>query len=261
MIKKYKLVILILLVILSMLSILKAFGLSQDKQNHPYMPRQMNLSGNIVNFAIPENFSLDFPADDLIEVLNLNDEKLFQDEKPITLLRRWWDFKGDSFFAKDFGSMMMTIHVYEIADKQKNISHPIGFIQSIQSDLEKRDKEENSGASEEFKVIFPSSYDGYVQKKFNRLTWLRNATGTFDEKQITYHYWIQLTNQNYITVEFHFAPNNSISMRSFIDTYCRDMLEKIMSSFDIIYANENTIKLKLEKNSQLDLKKLIEKLN
>ena len=101
-----------------------------------------------------------------------------------------------------------------------------------------------------------------MQKKFNRLTWLRNATGTFDEKQITYHYWIQLTNHHYITVEFNFAPNNNVSMRNFIDTYCRDMLEKIMSSFDIIYSSENTIKSKLENSSQLKkLEQLIKELD
>lgn len=39
------------------------------------------------------------------------------------------------------------------------------------------------------------------------------------------------------------------------------MLEKIMSSFDIIYSSENTVKSKLENNSQLKLEHLIKELD
>ena len=256
-----KKILLIILVAISMLSITQLFASSKETKKHPYMPRQINLSGNIVNFSMPENFSKDFPADDLIEEVKLENKNLFDRGKPVELLRRWWGFKSDSFFSNEIGVMMMTMHVYEINDISKNISHPIEFIEAIQKDLTERDKDENLGRSEEFKVVYPTSYDSYVQKKFNRLTWLRNATGTFDEKQITYHYWIQITNKHYLTVEFNFAPNNNISMRSFIDIYCRDLLEKIMSSFDIIYSNENTIKYKLENNSQLKLEQLIKELD
>ena len=260
MIKKYKLIILILLVILPMLSILKAFGLSQEKQDYPYMPRQINLSGNIVNFSMPENFSLDFPADDLVEVLNLNDEKLFQDKKPVTLLRRWWDFKDDSFFAKEVGTMMMTIHIYKTKDPSEDISHPISFIKTLLKEMEKRDKEENKNRSEKDKVYFPQFYQSFGEKTHSNQRWLRGGGADTYETQMAFHEWIQINSNHYLGVEFHFAPNTHISMRSFVDTYCRDMQEKIMSSFDIIYANENSIKLKLEKNKQLELKKLIEEL-
>ena len=260
MVKKYKLIILILLVTLPMMSILKAFGFSQEKQDYPYMPRQINLSGNIVKFSIPENFSLDFPADDLVEVLNLNDEKLFQDKKPITLLRRWWDFKDDSFFAKDVGSMMMTVHIYRTKNISEDISHPIEFIKILLVEMERRDKEENEGRSESDKVYFPEFYQSFGEKIHNNQRWLRGGGADTYETQMAFHEWIQINFNHYLGVEFHFAPNTNISMRPFVDTYCRDMLEKIISSFDIIYSNENPIKLKLEKNKQLELKKLIEEL-
>ena len=251
----------LLTVVIAMLSITQLFGSPKKNNDIPYMSRQINLSGNFVSFLIPENFSTDFPADDLIETVNLKGRDDSQEAKPITLLRRWWDFKDNSFFSKNVGSMMMTIHVYKVKDSQKDISNPIGFIEAIQLDLEMRDKEENSNTSEDFKVIYPSSYDSYVQKKFDRLTWLRNATGTFDERQVTYHYWVQIDDSHYLTVEFSFAPNDNIAMRTFIDTYCRDMLEKIMSTFDVIYSNENPIKAKLENNAQLNLEQLVKELN
>ncbi|MCW8987895.1 MAG: hypothetical protein OQK75_09535, partial [Gammaproteobacteria bacterium] len=80
------------------------------------------------------------------------------------------------------------------------------------------------------------------------------------ETQMAFHEWKQITAENYIGVEFHFAPNN-IPMREFVDTYCRDMMEKIMSTFDVIYSAENAIKVKLEANSHLQLEKLVDELS
>ena len=258
---KKKSILLILLVTIAMLSITQLFGSSKEKKEHPYLPRQINLSGNLVNFSMPENFSLDFPADDLVDVLNLNDEKLFQDKKPITLLRRWWDFKDDSFFAKDVGTMMMTIHIYKTKNSSEDISHPIGFIKVLLAEMERRDKEENEGRSEPDKVYFPEFYQSFGEKIHNNQRWLRGGGADTRETQMAFHEWIQITPIHYMGVEFHFAPNTNIAMRKFLDTYCRDMLEKIMSSFDIIYSSGNSVKLKLEKNSQLKLDKLIEALD
>jgi len=259
--KKYTFILLIV-VIIPMLSIPKIFGLSKENKDYPYMPRQINLSGNIVNFSMPENFSKDFPADDLIEVLNINDTKTFEKNNSISLLRRWWDLKDDSFFSKDVGSMMMTIHVYKSLDESKDISHPVEFINLIMLDMKRRDKDENKSRTENEKVLFPLDYYMlYVERNYNNQRWLRSGSATEDESQMIFHYWIQITEKHYVLVEFNFAPNNNISMRSFVDTYCRDMLEKIMSSFDIIYSSENTIKSKLESNSQLKLEQLIKELN
>lgn len=261
MLNKQKTLFLFLMVTITMLSITQLFGSSKENNDFPYMPRQINLSGNIVNFSMPENFSKDFPADDLIESLNLGDAKLFEKNNSLTLLRRWWDFKDDSFFSKNIGSMMMTIHVYKSLDESKDISHPIEFVNLIMLDMKRRDKDENEGRAESEKVLFPLDYYMlYVERNYNNQRWLRSGSATEDESQMIFHYWIPLTAHNYIAVEFNFAPNNNISMRTFVDTYCRDMLEKIMSSFDIIYSSENTIKSKLKNNSQLKLEQLIKEL-
>ena len=90
-----------------MLSITQLFGSSKESKAPPYMPRQIDLSGNIVNFSMPENFSPDFPADDLVENFNLNDSSVFKKNNSVALLRRWWDFKDNSFFSKEMGTMMI----------------------------------------------------------------------------------------------------------------------------------------------------------
>jgi len=257
-----KYIIFILIVVTTiMLSISQMFGLAKANEQIPYMPRQINLSGNIVHFSMPENFSTDFPAGDLVENINLDDPELFRDSKPVELLRRWWDYNDDSFFAKDMGTMMMTIHVYKVRDESKDISHPLQFVKSVMLEMEVRDNTENAGRSEEDKLLYPINfYQLYVERIYNKQRWLRSGTATSDESQMIFHYWIPTTINHYLTVEFNFAPANKIGMRAFIDGYVREMLEKIMSSFDVIYSSENTIKSKLENNSQLKLEQLIKEL-
>jgi len=259
MIKKQ--ILLILLVIITMLSLTKLFSSSKENVDHPYMPRQINLSGNIVNFSIPENFSLDFPADDLVENLNINDQNVFAKNNSFSLLRRWWDYKDDSFFAKEVGTMMMTIHVYKTEDSSEDISHPIGFVKTLLFEMEKRSKDENEGRKGDDIIFYPEHYQSFIQLQYNNKNWLSSGAGTMYEKDKAFYYWIPVSPKNYLAVEFHFAPNSNISIRPFIDNYCRDMLEKIMSSFDVIYSSENSIKIKLEKNSRLKLDELIKELD
>lgn len=68
------------------------------------MPRKINLSGNYVNFSMPENFSTDFPANDLVESLDITEPKTFKNNNAVELLRRWWDFKNNDFIAKNVGN-------------------------------------------------------------------------------------------------------------------------------------------------------------
>jgi len=255
-----KQIIILLLVTITMLSITQMFGMSKDNKEHPYMPRQINLSGNYVNFSMPENFSTDFPANDLVEIVNINNEKAFEINNSIELMRRWWDFKDNSFIAKDVGSMMMSIHVNEVLDTSRDISSPVEFIQVILLDMAKRDDEENKGKSEETKTHYPEDLQSFVERKYNKQRWISSGSGTFDEITKVFHFWIPVTEKNYLSIEFNFAPNNNISMRPFIDEYCREMMRKIMGTFDIIYSSENTIKSKLEKSSQLKLEQLIKEL-
>lgn len=127
--------------------------------------------------------------------------------------------------------------------------------------MEKRDHDENAGRNEETKVYFPEFYQSFFERIHNNQKWLSGGGSDANYTQVAFHEWRQITHSHFMGVEFHFAPGNNISMRNLIDTYCREMMEKIMSTFDVIYANENTIKAKLEANSHLQLEKLADKLN
>ena len=255
---KNKTIISLLMVTTIMLSISQLFGSSKEPVKAPYLPRQINLSGNYVNFSMPENFSLDLPAEDMLEVVDLNSEKNFEKNNSLTLLRRWWDFNSDSFFSKNVGTMMMTIHVYESLDKSKNIANPIEFIQALILDMEKRDKEEGKGKADDIKTHYPTEYISYVERTYNKQRWISSGSGTFDETTKVFHFWIPITDINYLAIEFNFAPNNDISMREFLDTYCRPQMNKIMESFDVVYSKETDLEKKIINYSDKKLKTLIE---
>jgi len=260
MFKQYTILILIVVATI-MLSISQLFSTAKADENVPYMPRQINLSNNVVNFSMPENFSKDFPADDLVEKVNLDNSDLFKDGKPLELLRRWWDFKDDSFFAKEMGTMMMTIHAYKIRDDAIDIGQPLEFIKNILLEMKKRETAENKGRAKNELIYYPSFYKSFVERVYSNQKWLRSGTANEDESQMMFHYWIPIMQNYYLTVEFNFAPGNKVGMREFIDGYARDMLEKIMETFNIVYSENNPIKTKLEKNSQLKLDDLVKQIN
>lgn len=73
--------------------------------------RQINLSGNIFHFALPEDFSRDMPAADMVETLDIGDSKKFDNPEYGNLIRRWWDIKEPGWFGKKLGTVMMDISV------------------------------------------------------------------------------------------------------------------------------------------------------
>lgn len=94
-----------LLIMLSPL--LKVFGMSKVPTEITLgATRHVNISGNVLSFAMPENFSGEMPAEPLIETLNLN---ALTKESSGLLLQCWWDIKEPVFFGKALGSTKMDL--------------------------------------------------------------------------------------------------------------------------------------------------------
>src|SRR5690606_36028018 len=81
------------LLVLIMLSVLTQLFSSPAQANgeNKLHPRQINLSGNIFHFSMPEDFSRDMPAANMVEVLEITDLKKFDNPEYGNLIRRWWD--------------------------------------------------------------------------------------------------------------------------------------------------------------------------
>ena len=104
---------------------------------------------------MPENFSRDFPAKDMIEFVDLDHAAGISDYHGVPLLRRFWDFKTDGFFRKDTGMLIMMLSVKKIPDGcQKNLAHPLEFVEVLQEALRGYYEEHNKTVAEEFRFFY-----------------------------------------------------------------------------------------------------------
>lgn len=223
----------------------------------PLMPRQMNLSGNIVNFAMPENFSKDMPAEDMIEKLDITNPAAYKDNS-VTLLRRWWDFSEPGWFAKETGTLMMSVYVRTVQGEGSDITNPLSFVTLLGRQLRQRYEKENRDTAEEFRIQYSQYLNEFAEKQVNKNRWILHLTRILNGSQMAYHYVTPLTPAHYLEVEYVSAPAAEISLRHFIDTYSDPIIERIMNTFDVIYSNANPVVKSIESNQALQLGEMIQ---
>lgn len=246
---KYSLQVIIMLAIIS-----KAFGLSSSPEHSPLMPRQINLSGNIVHFSMPENFSKDMPAEDMIESVDLSDKGVYQDDQKFTLIRRWWDFKESGFFGKDYGTLMMSLYIKEASDSLSITTlKPLDFIDIIIDDIEK-----NKPADDDPLMVYSDYFPAYKEEWFGEQRWLMYVQGHANVAQHTMLYAIPITDKQYIVAEFKSAPNTDIGTRGFIERYTGPFIESVMNSFRVDYASGNPVNDAVLKTDEITLQQLID---
>ena len=214
----------------------KVMGFSKPQDKPPLIPHQINLSGNILYFSIPENFSTNFPADDMLESVNLTNKNLFINPDKFTLLRRWWDFKDNSFFPKDVGTIMMSIYIKEKPkNSDKNLLEPLGLIGTIINDFKTQDNTKKNRNNSDT-ALYPDFYEAFSIGTFNRNNWINYPMENPENHTHDIFHAITISEKNYVVVHFSFAPVNTIDVRSFIENYGREFMNEIMNSFDITYV-------------------------
>lgn len=232
----------------------KAFGLSRPPQDAPLMPRQIDLSGNIVHFSMPENFSRDMPAEDMIEQVDLNDATIYEDYRNYTLIRRWWDFKDKGFFGKAYGSLMMSLYIKK-ASKTLNLTtlKPLDFIDIIVDEIKKNMPQDPDPLS-----FYSDYFAAHREAWFNEQRWITYVQGHTNETQFSILYAIPITEQHYLVAEFISAPNDDIGTRGFVDQITAPFIEKIMHNFEVEYVTGNPVKQAVMDADGLTLEQLIE---
>jgi hypothetical protein len=241
-------------VIIMLAAISKVFGFSSPPENHPLLPRQIDLSRNIVHFSMPENFSRDMPAEDMIESVDLNDKSVYQDHQKFTLIRRWWDFKDSGFFGKEYGTLMMSIYLKE-APETLTVStlKPLDFIDIIVDDIKKHKPENADPLS-----VYSDYFAAYNEDWFNNQRWMKYVQGHTDVAQLSMLYAIPITEKQYIVVEFTSAPNNDIGIRGFVDNFTEPFINNIMDSFNINYIPDSPVRSAVMKTDGPTLRQLID---
>lgn len=246
-------------------ALFKSIGLVEASEPVALMPRQINISGNIVHFSMPENFSRDFPAKNLIEQVDLGDEEIFEEYGSALLMQRWWDFKTGGFFKKEIGTVMMTIKVVVIAkESPANLSNPLEFAEVIREKL--RDKYDAFNASVNAddggsRVFYSNDLSTFLELEFGRQRWVSYVYSPESGKTNTIAYAIPVTARHYLVMEFASAPVDGVHVRTFIDEHTQAFTDKIMSTVEIQYSPSNAFVKEIEGNANLKLEDMVKELS
>lgn len=244
------------------MTVLKLFGLSKESASPVFHQRQINLSGNRITFAMPENFSRDFPAEDMIESVDLDNAAGISDYHGVTLLRRFWDFKTDGFFKKNLGTLVMVLSVKKVPEGcGKNLAHPLEFLEVLQQALREYYEEYNKTVAEEFRYSYSESYYTFLEIIINQHRWIRYNAGRDDARDLLTYYAVPITQSYYFVVEFIALPANTMHIRKFTDNYIDEFEDAILKTFDISYAADNGFVNNIMQCKNIKLKQIVEELD
>ena len=245
--------------VLIMLSILTGMfsGSTQAEKNKLY-PRQINLSGNVFHFAMPEDFSKDMPAGDMVEVLDISDLSRFDDPQYGNLIRRWWDIKESGWFGKNLGTVMMDISVQKVVPNQRKLIHDrsydikdrMDFMLMLDDSFHQRyDQLNRESSSPDRAVAYHSSFVTMVGDKietnyrefiFNQQKWVENGiVGPRNDLIIILA--IPIDERVYLEASFTYSKNDDAHLRDFRNAGFAKMAN-IQKIFLIDYVESNPFK-------------------
>lgn len=202
--------------------------------------REIVFSGSKLVFSIPENFSADFPAENLVDQLVLSDAAFTDKSNKALLLRRWWDFTESSFLSKkQMGTIMLAINVVKSNAEYKD---SLGLIDDVHKDLIKLYKESNKTTQADFQIAYPETYESFTEKVFNGQRWLNYVVAPMNASEATVSFISPLTSQYYVELAFTLLPSSKIDTREFEDKFSREFLERIMDSVMLKYEDKGAQK-------------------
>ena len=241
------------------LSLMKAFGMSGAPDELRLYTRQIDLSGNVFRFEIPEDFSQDMPAEDLIEQLDIQNSANLQRNGYVTLMRRWWDIKKPGFRGKQMGTIMMSITVRARPENRAGILRAkpydfhimLHFVVALYDSLDQRYRDHNNevtlSGNPELSVYVPelvtkigeTVYPNFKDLSLNKKNkWVSTGIGVSETGQINKLYAIPLDQDNFLEIEFSLMPNDDVVAREFVDL-AMVRVNKIVETFDLKYAKSN----------------------
>lgn len=243
----------LVLIMLSMITQLFSGSAQADVKTYP---RQINLSGNVFHFSMPEDFSKDMPAYDMVESLDITDPKKFDDPEYGNLIRRWWDIKEPGWFGKSLGTVMMDISVQRVVENKRQLLHSnpydikdrLDFMLMVNDnfyqnydDLNKEIEPESGRAvayhSSLFSILGGKILASYREFIFNEQKWIER--GIAAPRGVTIHDLSLPINQDvYLAASFTYIMNDDVGKREFLDVAVKKM-EKIQTNFRMDYTEDN----------------------
>jgi hypothetical protein len=221
--------------------------------------REINLSGTYFSFSMPEYFSKDMPAENLVESLDITNLEKFNNTEYGNLIRRWWDIKKPGLFGKNLGTIMMDISVQRVVDNKQRrihdkaykISDRLDFLLMINDALHQRYDEfisQTKGLSDALSYSIPgvAFLSGKKLKTecrdsiYNNQKWVAYSA-TAPINQLIIGLVTPLTEQLYLEVVYSYSPDQNVLPMSFLDLAYKKT-SKISNTLTIAYAKDNLVK-------------------
>jgi hypothetical protein len=218
--------------------------------------REINLSDNIFHFSMPEDFSRDMPAANMVETLDISNAKKFDDPEYGNLIRRWWDIKEPGWFGKKLGTVMMDISVQRVVQNKKQMIHNrpydvqnrFDFMLMLDDGYHQRYDALNQemGLTPEGVVPYYSSFSSMLGRRIfsnqrehtlNGQKWVQQTISGPRSDLITI-LSIPITNDVYLEASFTYSANSNVSYRNFVDTTVAKMAI-IQKTFQLNYSDGN----------------------
>ena len=216
--------------------------------NLRYTPLRFDLSGNILELAIPDNVSPDMPPTALIPVFDIHAPAAFKDANRVALMKVMYDFPRPGWRKRDYGSMTVTLRVH-----QKPVSYTGDIFQrehlikAVQVDLKNdyqafNDKVMKDGLAAgrlsvdivDEMMNFCGNTDEWLEDfVFNSKIWVRHIITGLESHGI---YCIALEQESYISIDFEFMAASDVhlsDLRNIAGAY----MDSIMSQVKLNYRN------------------------
>lgn len=228
----------------------KVFGMASTPNQPPLgATRTINIDGNILSFAMPENFSKDFPAYPINE--NPNTDEL---KNGVLLAQRWWDIREPGWFGKDLGTLMMRVNVHLIPENTQqllteqafDVRRQIDFLLAITQHLKNThpkpaNPEHDDYYFTEFATMLGDKiHPAFDEKIFNSHKWISYVV-TGPNGLLIQSYASALSMRDlFLEVSFEYAANDNVLPRSFNEVAYRDIASHILNTMTINLASQES---------------------
>jgi len=227
-----------------MLTKILNFISKQDTKIEPFSPavlmqRELHISNLTFCFSMPENFSMDMPADDMTENVNLHDNEKLNTIGVSNILDRWWDYsvavnntiiKASTRFSIDI--------IKDLKSDSENTLNIEKLIKLEHEELEKfylpiNEKHITQGEPEStiFLPLYPEHYRTVLLNGTNWLNYTLSGSKAAD------FYLYPLAKNYYIKIGFHFSPHTHFLNCNELRNIMGSEVERVSNTF---YLKTNT---------------------
>ncbi|ARU28747.1 hypothetical protein [Cellvibrio sp. PSBB006] len=249
--------IILVLIMLSMLT--SIFSSSAQAEKNKLYPRQINLSGNVFHFSMPEDFSKDMPADDMVETLDISDFSKFDNPEYGNLVRRWWDIKEPGWFGKELGTVMFDLSVQRsfsntqhlVHQRPYEISNRLDFMMMLHDSFMQRYEPLNEAIEEDagLDISYHSSFAVMIGDEvaalqrdaiFNQQKWTAYSIAA-PRGELIVVYAIPVTENVYLEASLTYSHNDNVPPLEFRRGHAFSKFEPMVESFKLDYVSNNPL--------------------